>query len=76
MPGAVELAEEIFHMPVRLGSARHVDGLSDVIGNPIYATAAGLLLFSNGNQSLRLNVARAARQNLLTRVKGWLQNSF
>src|SRR5690606_39898173 len=45
MEGAVELAEEVFHMPVRLGAPQHVDGLSDVVRNPIHATGVGLLLY-------------------------------
>jgi len=45
MEGAVELAEEIFHMPVRLGFPRGVRGLIDQVSNPIYATGVGLLLF-------------------------------
>src|SRR6056297_2219146 len=39
MEGAVELAEEIFHMPVRLGPPQRTHGLNDIVRNPIYATA-------------------------------------
>src|SRR3989338_2224593 len=42
MRGMVELGEEIFHMPVRLGMPRYVGGLSEVVGNPRYATGVGL----------------------------------
>src|SRR6056300_287645 len=45
MEGAMELAEEIFHMPVRVGAPQYAHGLSDIISNPIYATAVGLLIF-------------------------------
>ncbi len=45
MEGVVELAEEIFHMPVRIGMPQHVSGLADVVKNPIYSTGVGLLLF-------------------------------
>jgi cell division protein FtsA len=41
MEGAIELAEEIFHVPVRLGMPTGVKGLSDVIANPIYSTGVG-----------------------------------
>jgi len=34
----VELAEEIFHMPVRIGMPQHVSRLADVVKNPIYST--------------------------------------
>src|SRR5512145_663060 len=44
MQGMVELGEEIFHMPVRLGIPRYSGGLSDVIRSPRYSTAVGLLL--------------------------------
>jgi len=49
MEGAVELAEEIFHMPVRLGSPAGVTGLGDVVRNPIHATGVGLLLYGKVN---------------------------
>ena len=41
--GAVELAESIFGVPVRLGLPRDIDGLLQVIENPRYATGVGLL---------------------------------
>ncbi|QJQ96403.1 MULTISPECIES: cell division protein FtsA [Halomonadaceae] len=43
MEGVVELAEEIFHMPVRIASPQNVRGLADVVRNPIYSTGVGLL---------------------------------
>ena len=45
MEGVVELAEEIFHMPVRIGAPAGVQGMNDIVRNPIYATGVGLLLF-------------------------------
>ncbi|MEE9255196.1 MAG: cell division protein FtsA [Pseudomonadales bacterium] len=50
MEGAVELAEEIFHMPVSVGVPRGVGGLSDIVSNPIYATGVGLLLFGRDRE--------------------------
>jgi cell division protein FtsA len=50
MEGVVELAEEIFHMPVRLGSPQNVRGLSDIVNNPIYSTAVGLLIYAMKQQ--------------------------
>src|SRR5476651_872136 len=44
MQGMVELGEEIFHMPVRIGQPQYHGGLSEVVRNPRYATAVGLLL--------------------------------
>ena len=45
MQGVIELAEEIFHLPVRVGSPSKVHGLSDIVNNPIYSTGVGLLHF-------------------------------
>ena len=44
MPGMVELGEEIFHMPVRLGSPKYTGSLADVVQSPRFSTAYGLLL--------------------------------
>ncbi|MCW8964635.1 MAG: cell division protein FtsA [Gammaproteobacteria bacterium] len=43
MEGVPELAEEIFHAPVRLGVPKNVSGLQDVVKNPIYAATVGLI---------------------------------
>src|SRR5512135_3373876 len=45
MQGMVELGEEIFHMPVRLGLPHYVGGLADVVKTPRYSTGVGLLLY-------------------------------
>ena len=78
MEGVVELAEEIFHMPVRLGVPQHVTGLIDVVQNPIHATGVGLLLF--GQQS-RLNprstnAETRSEQGLFKRMAAWFQKTF
>jgi cell division protein FtsA len=45
MEGVVELAEEIFHMPVRVGMPFEINGLVDIVRNPTYSTGVGLLLY-------------------------------
>ena len=52
MRGMVELGEEIFHMPVRLGMPRYVGGLSEVVGNPRYATGVGLVLMGSSRSNV------------------------
>ncbi len=47
MEGVVELAEEMLQMPVRIGTPQHVAGLAEVVNNPAYATATGLLLMAS-----------------------------
>ncbi len=44
LPGAAELAEQVFEMPVRLGLPRGLGGLSAKICDPRYATGVGLVL--------------------------------
>ena len=39
MEGVAELAEEIFHAPVRIGAPHNVNGLADIVRNPIYLQA-------------------------------------
>lgn len=73
--GLVELAEEIFHMPVRLGFPQHISGLTDVVQNPIYSTGVGLLIygrdhFLSNEQLLETN------EGIFSRMKSWFQNNF
>lgn len=44
MDGLVELAEEVFHMPVRIGLPQAVIGLEEAISDPAYAAGVGLLI--------------------------------
>jgi cell division protein FtsA len=79
MEGAVDLAEEIFHMPVRLGAPQYARGLHDIIRNPIYATAVGLLLY--GAEEVRSGIRERqelALQNVsfAGRVKEWFARHF
>jgi cell division protein FtsA len=77
MQGMVELGEEIFHMPVRVGVPRYAGGLADVVRNPRYATAVGLLL--EGVQQVRQG--HLARQDgsvraVIGRMREWFQRNF
>jgi cell division protein FtsA len=80
MEGAIELAEEVFHMPVRLGVPQYVSGLADVVSNPIHATGVGLLLYAKS--SLEVPAAREApllaggMKSIFERMKAWFQGNF
>ncbi len=76
MEGAVELAEEVFHMPVRIGVPQFVSGLADVVRNPIHATGVGLLLFGLHNRSLREDLAEHRQVGVWQRMKTWFQGNF
>jgi cell division protein FtsA len=75
MEGAVELAEEIFHMPVRLGVPAGVQGMLDIVRNPIYATAVGLLLFGQKQQGAGIERDSSSR-GLLRKLKQWMQGNL
>ncbi len=74
MEGVVELAEEIFHMPVSIGKPKSVAGLSDIVRNPIYATSVGLLQYGLGNAPQSHGAHRSDMQNgsVWQSVKSWL----
>src|SRR5271163_4782445 len=79
MEGAIELAEEVFHMPVRLGVPQYVSGLAEVVSNPIHATGVGLLLYAKSN----LDTARSGApllaggvKSVFERMKAWFQGNF
>ena len=78
MEGAVELAEEVFHMPVRLGVPQFVDGLSEVVRNPIHATGVGLLLYGSENLTRRTTEVPlgSGAKEILNRMKAWFQGNF
>ena len=75
MEGVVELAEEIFHMPVRLGLPQHVSGLADVVKNPIYSTGVGLLLFGRKQMQEGFSALRGS-DGMWERMKSWFQGNF
>lgn len=78
MEGVIELAEEIFHMPVRLGVPQHVAGLVDVVRNPIYATGVGLLLFGSQRRHERggESVSGSGKKGVFERMKFWFKGNF
>ncbi len=78
MEGVIELAEEVFHMPVRLGVPQNISGLADVVRNPIHATGVGLLLYGFQQRHVKKpqhNVG-GGFNGIWSRMKGWFQGNF
>jgi cell division protein FtsA len=76
-PGIIELAEEIFQVPVRLGLPQHVTGLEEAIRSPAYATGVGLLLFGHQYRRTLAAETRLGRSgNMWQRMKSWFQGNF
>ena len=80
-PGIVELAREVFAMPVRVGvPGQGLRGLADSLETPRMAVTAGLLLYG-ARQELSGAFGTGVRRNrtvekLVTPVKRWLQDFF
>ena len=73
--GLIELAEEIFHMPVRMGGPQNVSGLTEVVRNPIHSTGVGLLMYGREHQSLRRGIDSEGLC-WLSKMKNWFQGNF
>lgn len=78
MQGMVELGEEVFHMPVRLGIPQYVGGLSEVVSNPRFATGVGLLLQGLEDRSRNRQEKQefSSLGQLIGRMKNWFQGNF
>lgn len=76
MEGVVELAEEIFHMPVRLGAPQNITGLRDIVNNPIYSTGVGLLQYGLKQRDAGGAEFVEAQENTWARVKSWFQKNL
>jgi len=80
MEGMVDLAEEVFHMPVRLGLPQYVGGLKGVVQNPVFATGVGLVLYGAKCQSGQSFVPRAGKaegvKGMMEKMKSWFQGNF
>ncbi len=77
MQGMVELGEEVFHAPVRLGYPR-LQGLPENLRSPRYATAVGLLmagLEARGKDS-PVKLSAGSMKEIFERMKSWFKNSF
>ena len=74
LAGLVEMTEQIFNMPARMGSPKGVSGLSDVVSNPKYSTAVGLVLY--GAKNINQEKFRIRDTNIFNRVAGRMRRWF
>ena len=78
LPGAIEMAEQTFGIPTRIGTPKQIDGLVDIISSPIYAAGVGLVIYGLKRQE---HVFWRGRDGtILSRVKhrmsDWLSEFF
>jgi len=78
MAGMVELAEEVFHVPVRVGVPEYVGGLSERVRSPAYATGVGLLLAGMERHAMdeAAKLESASFGHVMERMKSWFRNTF
>jgi len=74
--GTEDLAEEIFHMPVRLATPQGVQGLADVVSNAIHATGVGLLLYGSQADSSRSLLTVGGGETFFDRIRSWFRGEF
>ncbi|PKM38106.1 MAG: cell division protein FtsA [Gammaproteobacteria bacterium HGW-Gammaproteobacteria-10] len=73
--GLIELAEEIFHMPVRMGVPQHVSGLTDAVKSPIHSTGVGLLLYGKEHRGSYEGLD-VENTGFIGKIKKWFQGNF
>lgn len=85
--GAVELAEEVFHLPVRVAKPKGIEGMEDILTNPIYATSVGLLHHAVRDTTLEeteipfsheqiAQPRHKKNQSTLSKLTNWIKNNF
>ncbi|GIX35875.1 MAG: cell division protein FtsA [Lysobacteraceae bacterium] len=77
MEGVADLAEEVLHMPVRVGNPQYVQGLGEVVGNPVHATGVGLLLWGAQIEHPRRPALPVGRLgSWWSRLRNWARGEF
>ncbi|MEQ1516718.1 MAG: cell division protein FtsA [Usitatibacteraceae bacterium] len=78
MQGMVELGEEVFHMPVRLGVPTYSGGLAEVVRNPRFSTGVGLLVSGleqkKRDEHVRLHTANL--KGVFEKMASWFKGNF
>ena len=74
MEGATELAEQVFHLPVRCGYPQGIGGLVDVVRSPMYSTAVGLIMMGIKQESQ--SRFRTQEKNIYNKVRGRMREWF
>jgi len=75
LDGMTEIAEQIFNVPARIGKPTGISGLVDVVNNPMYATAVGLVLHGakkSGRPQFRIR-DKNIFDKVLVRMKKWFK---
>ena len=70
------LAEQVLEMPVRIGIPRDINGLMEIITDPVYSTGVGLVKYASLNEEPGVPAGVLRQKNVFTRMKGWFNEFF
>ena len=77
MPGVVELAEEVFGKPARVGIPEYRGHLHEVLRSPRYSTGIGLLMEGRAQLLRGQSVAQSGTfQGIVARMREWFMGNF
>jgi cell division protein FtsA len=78
MKGMVELGEEVFHMPVRVGLPNYTGALAEVVRNPRYSTGMGLLMagLDQVKRDRHARIQGAGFKEIFERMRSWFKGNF
>jgi len=77
LPGVVEVAEQVFNAPARVGYPRGISGLVEVVNQPMYATAVGLVLYGarKGKKGKKFRIRdKNIFNRVMNRMKRWFKD--
>ena len=77
MPGMVELAEQVFLRPARIGVPEYRGHLHEVLRSPRFATSIGLLMEGQAQLLRGRRVSQSGTlQSFISRMKEWFAGNF
>jgi len=78
MKGMVELGEEVFHMPVRVGVPHYSGALAEVVRNPRYSTGMGLLMagLEQVKRDRHAKMQGSGFKDVYERMRNWFKSNF
>lgn len=78
IPGAAELAKDVFGIPARIGYPAKTGGLSDVYQSPVYATGVGLVLYAaeRAGEEAQRSAPLKAGGGMMDKIRSWLKEFF
>ena len=78
LEGIMELAEQVFNVPVRTGYPVGVGGITDIVNSPMYTTGVGLVIY--GSKDRADYAVKKSEKNIMSKltktVERWFNDFF